>query len=150
MPQSLAKILIHSTFSTKNRANLITPDIEDELYPYIHAILENKGSKLITGNGTSNHIHLLFSMGKSIDISKLIGEIKRSSSLWIKEKGPEFKGFYWQEGYGAFSICQREVSALSKYIHHQKEHHAMRGFKDEFRELLKDNEMDYDERYVWD
>lgn len=150
MPQSLAKILVHAVFSTKNRENLIHPDIENELYPYIHGILENKGSKLITANGTSNHIHLLFSLGKPLGYSSLIGEIKRSTSIWIKEKGTDFRDFYWQEGYGIFSIYQREVNVVSEYIRRQKEHHKEHDFKTEFRGLLNAYEVEYDERYVWD
>jgi REP element-mobilizing transposase RayT len=150
MPQSLAKILIHTVFSTKNRADLIPVEIESELFHYIHGINANHDSKLITGNGTSNHVHLLISLGRTIDISSLIGEIKRSSSMWIKTKGDGFENFYWQEGFGAFSIGQSQVAAISEYIGKQKTHHAKYCFKDEFRELLKKYEVDYDERYVWD
>jgi putative transposase len=148
MPQSLAKVLIHAVFSTKNRADLIAPEIEDELYRYVHGILENKGSKLITANGTSNHIHLLFSLGKPIGYASLIGEIKRSTSLWLKPKG--YIDFYWQEGYGIFSVGHREVNLVSDYIRNQKEHHVKNDFQNEFRGLLNDYEMEYDERYVWD
>jgi REP element-mobilizing transposase RayT len=150
MPQSLAKILVHAVFSTKNRADLIPVEIENDLFPYIHGITANHESKLITANGTSNHVHLLISLGRTIDISGLIGEIKRSTSLWIKTKDDRFENFYWQEGFGAFSIGQSEVPILSKYIANQKLHHAKYGFKDEFRGLLKRYEVDYDERYVWD
>ena len=80
MPQSLVKILLHIIFSTKNRADLIRPEIEDDLFGYLHGIVENKNSKLILANGTTNHIHLLISLGKTIEISELIGNIKRSSS----------------------------------------------------------------------
>ncbi|MFZ1702414.1 MAG: IS200/IS605 family transposase [Pyrinomonadaceae bacterium] len=149
MPQSLVKMLVHVVFSTKNRADLIAPEIEGGLFSYISGIIENSGSKLIIANGTANHIHLLISLGKTGNISKLIGDIKRASSVWVKEQG-DFRDFYWQEGYGAFSIGQSQVPAVVKYISAQKEHHANQDFMAEFRGLLKRYEVDYDERYVWD
>ncbi len=82
MPQSLFKILIHVVFSTKNRIDLIKPEIETDLFGYIHGIIENNGSKLIIANGTANHVHLLISLGKKVDVPELIGDIKRDSSTW--------------------------------------------------------------------
>ena len=150
MPQSLVKILVRVVFSTKNRADLIKPEIENDLFSYIHGIIENNGSKLIIANGTTNHVHFLISLGKKIDIGELVGDIKRDSSSWIKKKGIKFKNFYWQRGYGAFSIGQSQVSDVMKYIAKQKEHHAKQDFKDEFRAILRKYEVEYDERYVWD
>ena len=135
MPQSLVKLLIHVVFSTKNRERLIDPDIEDGLFGYIHGILENRKSKLILANGTWDHIHMLISLGRTIDVSKLIGVIKRESSVWMKDNGES--RFYWQEGYGAFSIGQSQVPAVMKYIANQKEHHAKQDFQGEFRGLLE-------------
>ncbi|HMT08676.1 MAG TPA: IS200/IS605 family transposase [Pyrinomonadaceae bacterium] len=149
MPQSLVKVLIHAVFSTKNRAKLIVPEIEASLFGYIHGIIEKNGSKLIIANGTTNHIHLLISIGRSIGISELIGDIKRDSSKWIKTQG-DFGDFYWQEGYGAFSIGESQVPRVVKYIAEQKEHHAARDFKDEFRGLCRKYGVEIDERYAWD
>lgn len=149
MPQSLVKVLIHVVFSTKNRADLIVPETEVGLFAYIHGIVENNKSKLIIANGTMNHIHLLISLGRAIGISELIGDIKRGSSLWIKTQG-DYRNFYWQEGFGAFSIGQSQVQGVVDYIRNQKEHHAGSDFKTEFRGLLKKYEVEYDERYVWD
>ncbi|MGB7070784.1 MAG: IS200/IS605 family transposase [Pyrinomonadaceae bacterium] len=147
MPQSLIKILVHVVFSTKNRVDLISPEIEAELFAYIHGIVHNNKSKLIIVNGTSNHIHLLISVGKTIDISNLVGHIKRSSSVWLKQHREDF---YWQEGYGAFSIGQSQVNDVVRYIEGQKQHHAVSEFKDEFRTMLKKYQLKYDERFVWD
>ena len=150
MPQSLFKFLVHIVFSTKNRADLITPEIENDLFGYIHGIVENNGAKLIIANGTANHIHLLVSLPRKIDVSELIGDIKRDSSGWIKKQDAKFAQFYWQKGYGAFSIGQSQVETVVNYIKKQKEHHQERDFKDEYRALLKKYEIDYDERFVWD
>ncbi len=147
MSQSILKILVHVVFSTKDRIDLIPPDLETELYKYFHGAIENLGAKLIIGNGTPNHVHLLISLGKA-DISDLIGAIKRSTSAWMKRKG-QIK-FYWQRGYGAFSIGQSQIGDVRKYIADQKTHHGVQDFKDEFRALCAKYEVDLDERYCWD
>lgn len=144
MPQSLVKIIVHIVFSTKNRVDLIASEAEDGLFAYIHGIVENNKSKLITAGGTANHIHLLISLGK-IDISILIGDIKRASSVWMKQHNAKF---YWQDGYGAFSIGESQVPRVVSYIKNQKLHHAKQDFQDEFRGLLRRYRVEYDERYV--
>lgn len=149
MPQSLVKMLAHVVFSTKNREDMIIPTVEAELFSYISGIVLGNGARLIIGNGTANHIHLLMSIGR-IDIGELIGDIKRDSSLWIKKQGRGFSGFYWQRGYGAFSIGQSQVPAVSAYIWDQKEHHKTQSYEDEFRELCRKYEVEFDERYCWD
>jgi putative transposase len=150
MPQSLVRTLIHVCFSTKNRVDLITPEIEKDLFGYMHGIVENNKSKLILANGTTNHVHLLISIGKTLSISELVGDIKRDSSSWIKKQEREFSQFYWQEGYGAFSVGQTEDEHVIKYIANQKEHHKTKDYKTEFRGFLRKYKIEYDERYVWD
>jgi putative transposase len=150
MPQSLVRILVHVCFSTKNRVDLINPEIENELFGYLHGIVENNKSKLILANGTTNHVHLLISLGKVLSISELIGDIKRDSSSWMKKQDANFSNFYWQEGYGAFSVGQTEDETVIKYIANQKEHHETKDYKTEFRGFLKKYNIDYDEKYVWD
>ena len=149
MPQSLTKLLLHIVFSTKNRQPLISETFEQGLYAYINGIVENQGCKLLIAGGTADHIHLLVSLGKQIFISTLIGHIKRESSIWVKANGGP-RDFYWQEGYGAFSIGQSQVLTVTKYIATQKQHHAEQGFQDEFRSFLQRYQVEYDERYVWD
>ncbi len=147
MPQSLVKIIVHIVFSTKNRADLIKADIESELYAYISGIVSNNGSKLIIANGTSNHSHFLISIGRN-SLSDLVGDMKRSSSIWIKKQG--IADFYWQSGYGAFSVSESQVEAVSKYIKDQKIKHTDRTFEDEFRRLCRKSGVEMDERYCWD
>ena len=147
MPQSLIKVLIHIVFSTKDRMNLISPELEAELYRYIHGVIENKGTRLIIAGGTANHIHMLISVGR-LEVPVLIGDIKRSTSMWMKQKG--VNKFYWQKGYGAFSVGQSQVAQVSRYIANQKAHHSKQSFEDEFRDLCLKYEVEFDERFVWD
>jgi putative transposase len=149
MPQSLVKILVHIVFSTKHRADLITPEIEKRLYAYISGIIEKNGAKLITANGTTNHSHFLVSLSRN-DVGVLIGDVKRDSSHWIKKQSEQYANFYWQKGYGAFSIGQSQVDNVCRYIADQKEHHLKQSFEDEFRELCRKYGVEIDERYCWD
>lgn len=150
MAQTLVKLSVHIIFSTKNRADLISPEIEEELFSYIGGISNNNQSKLLAANGTKNHVHLLVSMSKNIELSELVGDIKRDSSKWIKTKGKDHGQFQWQDGYGAFSVGYTQIEDVEKYIANQKTHHAKISFEDEFRYFLNKYDMDYDERYVWD
>ncbi|HEY3323010.1 MAG TPA: IS200/IS605 family transposase [Planctomycetota bacterium] len=150
MPQSLACVLVHAVFSTKNREPFIQPDIEKELYPYIATILQTGGSPALTIGGTADHLHILYSLSRTKTIASVIEDIKSDSSKWIKQKGTAYSRFYWQSGYGAFSIGQSSVEALKGYISGQKAHHRKASFQDEFRDLLLKYEIPFDERYVWD
>lgn len=123
MPQSLCSVLIHLIFSTKNREPFITTQIEPELYPYMATILRGLKSPSLAINGTTDHVHLLFSLARVVAISDLVEEVKTVSSKWIKTKGTEFRNFHWQRGYGAFSIGQSQVKSVKEYIHGQKQHH---------------------------
>lgn len=147
MPQSLVKIIVHIVFSTKNRENLIRPEIETELYKYIGGIVSNNGARLLIADGTENHSHFLTSIGR-VDISELIGDMKRSSSVWMKKQG--VSDFYWQKGYGAFSVGESQVPAVSRYIREQKIRHGRQEFQDEFRALCRKADLEIDERYCWD
>jgi len=150
MPQSLSSILIHLIFSTKNREPFLTSEIDAELYPYMASIFKAMKSPALIINGTSDHIHTLFSLSRVVTIASLVEEVKTESSKWIKTKGKQFRNFHWQSGYGAFSIGQSQVSTVKRYITRQKEHHHRVSFQDEYRKFLNVYGVEYDERYVWD
>jgi putative transposase len=150
MPQSLSNVLIHIVYSTKNRNDWIIPEIETELHAYIATICQSYKSPVLIIGGTQNHIHILCQLGRTITISKLLEKIKPGSSKWIKTKGNQFSSFYWQNGYGSFSADTSKIISLKKYIKEQKKHHEHITFKEEYLELLKENNIEYDERYVWD
>jgi putative transposase len=150
MPQSLAAVYVHLIFSTKNREPLIRPEIEEELRKYHAGILINLDSPMIASDGTADHIHILFRLGRRQSIAVVVEELKKSSSKWIKGKGREYAKFYWQAGYGAFSVSQSGIKEIKKYIANQKEHHRRKTFQEEFRAFLTKYELEFDERYVWD
>ncbi len=150
MPQSLASIPIHFIWSTKDRQPFIKPEIEKELFSYMASIFRAYESPALTINGTEDHVHILSVLSRKITIAKLIEEVKKGSSKWIKTKGADCQKFYWQSGYAALGIGQSNIVALKRYIANQKEHHRKKTFQQEYIEFLKKYHIEYDERYVWD
>lgn len=150
MPQSLSKVYVHLVFSTKHQMEIIDPHIEQELYPYMSKICRECDSPCLTINSVPNHIHLLILLSRKVTISQVVEKIKKTSSKWIKTKGSKYQHFYWQNGYGAFSISQSHINIVKKYIANQKIHHQKTNFKDEYRKLLNKFEIEFDEKYVWD
>ena len=149
MPQLLSNLLVHLVFSTKHRENTIKPKIETELYAYLASIHKAMRCPLLKIGGTDNHLHILCRLERTVTLSKLVEELKTSSSKWMKQK-TDNPTFAWQQGYGAFSIGASNIDALSDYIAKQKQHHQPRSFEDEFRLLLKKYHITWDEAYVWD
>jgi REP element-mobilizing transposase RayT len=148
MSQSLANILIHAIWSTKERRPLISDDVRAELHGYMAGILKNLESTALSINSVSDHVHILCQLSKNLAACKMLEEVKKSSSKWMKEQSvPQFT---WQSGYGVFSVSQSNVDAVRKYIESQAEHHKKRDFKAEFREVCKRYNVAIDERYVWD
>jgi len=150
MAQSLSKILLHLVFSTKYRANIIPQEIEKELHAYLAASCRANGSNAFRVGGTANHVHIACTLPRTMTISKLLEEIKTSSSKWMKKQHIECKNFSWQTGYGAFSLGESQLETLIKYIDKQHEHHEKLNFKDEFRNFLQKYKMEYNEKYIWD
>jgi REP element-mobilizing transposase RayT len=150
VPQSLAKNLIHLVYSTKNREHMLTDAVREELHRYSAGILKEWESPAILINSVEDHIHILYSQSKNHCLAKIVEEVKKGSSRWIKTKGNGFAGFYWQNGYGAFSVSPGHVEALRDYIANQEEHHRTLSFQDEYRRLLTKYGVQWDERYVWD
>lgn len=150
MPQSLSKIYTHIIFSTKHRKNLIDDNIENDLYNYIGGICKELECNPIQVGGYKNHIHLLCLLSRKIPLMALVQEIKQGSSKWIKTINERYSDFFWQEGYGAFSVSPKNVDKVIDYIQNQHEHHQKLSFKDEYKKFLKNYGVDYDERYMWD
>lgn len=150
MPQSLVKNYIHIVFSTKYRQDFIDEEIEKELFSYIAVLCKDFESPALQIGGSDDHIHILCLLSRKIPLMKLVQEIKAHSSKWMKTKGPQYENFFWQDGYGAFSVCRDEVNRVIKYIKNQRIHHQKQKFKDEVIEMLEKHHIDYDEKYVWD
>lgn len=146
---TFSQIYIQVIFAVKHRQSLIDPQWEEELYQYITGIVRNKEQKLLAINGMPDHIHILIGMRPSCCLSDLVREIKKSSNIWINEKGFSRHKFEWQEGYGAFSYGQSSLGNVIKYIQNQKEHHKKRSFHEEYLEFLEKYQIPYKEEYLF-
>ena len=138
------------TFSTKERRTLIDDTISNRLFEYIGGICKGLECFPIQVGGYKNHIHVLCLLSKKITQTKLLEEIKKQSSKWIKTIDIKYANFYWQDGYGIFSVNPSELEIVEKYIENQEEHHKKKTFQEEFLAFLKKYNVDYDERYLWD
>jgi REP-associated tyrosine transposase len=150
MPQSLVKNLLHLAFSTKHRELWIPPTVRERLYAYQAGIFKEWDSPALIIGGVEDHVHALFALSKNHPLTKIVEEVKKGSSKWMKREGTLNADFYWQNGYAAFSVSQSNVAAVKRYIENQEEHHRKMSFQDELRALFKRNQVDYSEEYVWD
>jgi len=150
MPQSLSKVYVHIIFSTKHRENLIDDSIESELFDYIGGVCKALECNPLQVGGYRNHVHILCLLSRKITQMKLLEEVKKRSSKWMKTKDYNYSNFFWQDGYGIFSVNPRNIDRVVRYIKNQREHHRSMDFKQEFREFLKKYHVEFDERYVWE
>ena len=150
MGQSLVKNYVHIVFRTKYGIPFIDEQLEGELFKYLGGICNELECQVIQVGGHKDHIHILCKLSKKIALAQLVEKLKSHSSKWVKTKGQKYKKFYWQNGYGAFSVNPSEVDVVIHYIANQREHHTKRKFKEEYSAFLKKYDVDYDERYVWD
>jgi len=149
MPNTYTQLFNHFVFAVQNRKSLISNAFEENLYKYMNGIIQQTGHKLYTINGMPDHVHMLISMNPDQSPSDLMFHVKRSSSLWINQNKLVIGKFSWQEGFGAFSIGKSQIQYLIRYIENQKEHHNHTSFIKEYLELLEENQVEYDERYIF-
>ena len=150
MGQSLSKVYVHIVFSTKHRAHLIDKKIEVPLFNYLGGICKSMECYSVQIGGYRNHVHVLCLLSKKVTQTDLLEELKKSSSKWIKTQGTQYANFYWQRGYGIFSVNPWKLDVVINYIKNQEAHHQKKTFQEEFRTFLKKYKVEFDERYVWD
>jgi putative transposase len=150
MGQSLAQNYIHLVFSTKNRHPFIKPPYEQELHAYLGGICKELESPALKVGGYTDHIHILLKLSKKVALMTLVEKVKSHSSKWMKTKDPSLKNFFWQDGYGAFSVNPSEVEKVITYIENQHTHHSTQTFQSEYLAFLKKYKIEFDERYLWD
>ena len=147
-PKDHSQFLIHVIFSTKHQAPFITEEVEPFLYDKISKILfdELYSPALIIGGGVE-HIHIIFAQSRLLSVDGVIEIVKKRSAEFMQKK---IAGFDWQKGYGAFTISRVDDEFEKKYIADQKEYHQKVSYKDEFRKILDNHEIEYDENGLWE
>ena len=150
MPQSFTKLYAHLVFSTKSRKPFLDNQIRSRVHGYIATVIRSLDSPFVVVGGVEDHVHILFDMGKMHAPIKFVEQVKRESSKFVKTLGPQYGDFYWQRGYGIFSVGPAHLADAEKYVRDQEEHHRKKTFQEEFREFLQRYGIEYDERYIWD
>ncbi len=150
MPQSLSKVILHVIFSTKNREPWLNAALRPRMHAYLATVCRDLGADSVQVGGAADHVHIIMTLPRTISQAELVEHIKKTSSKWIKRLDARYRGFFWQRGYGAFSVSPSQLHAVFSYIESQQEHHRTRTFQEEYRELLRRHNVEFDERYVWD
>jgi REP element-mobilizing transposase RayT len=148
MSDSYTNLVYHIVFSTKDRRPLITPEYEVRLYDYLGGTIRKLGGISLELNGTEDHVHVLAKLRPDCALSDVLRDLKANATGWMHDVFPTLKNFSWQRGYGAFTVSQSHVEAVRRYIAQQKEHHRKISFRDEFIQFLRENGIEYDERFI--
>ena len=149
MANTFTQIHLQLVFCVQNRISLIQESWKNRLYSYITGIVQNNKHKMIIINGMPDHLHVVIGMRPIQAISDLLADIKRDSSSWINNNKLVKGRFEWQDGYGAFSYAKSDLDRLISYVKNQEAHHLKKSFLQEYRELLNEFNIEYDERYLF-
>jgi putative transposase len=150
MPGTYSQLYIQVVFAVKARQQLLQKPWREEVFKYMAGIIQNKGQRSIIVNGVSDHVHLFFGLRPAMSLSELVRDVKNNSTNFINERKFTSVKFAWQEGFGSFSYHHSQVDRIYKYIANQEAHHGNIGFREEYLEFLKEFEVDYDEKYVFE
>ncbi|MDT5123707.1 MAG: REP-associated tyrosine transposase [Acidobacteriota bacterium] len=148
MPSTHLSLHYHLVFSTKNRAPVIDTTWRDRLHAYLGGAIRKIGGVAESVGGTSDHVHLLIGLRATHRLADVLEDIKSASSLWVHQEIGT-KDFWWQEGYGAFTVSSSQLEKVKMYIEHQEEHHRRKTFQEEYLEFLKSSGVEFNEKYLW-
>ena len=135
MSQSLSKVILHIIFSTKNREPWLNSEVRPRVHAYLATVCRDLGAELVRVGGVSDHVHIVTTLPRTLSQAQLIEQIKKASSKWIKTLDSRYRGFFWQRGYGAFSVSPSQLEAVLQYVESQQEHHRTRTFQEEYRDM---------------
>jgi REP element-mobilizing transposase RayT len=137
-------------FSTKNRQRFLDETVRSRVHGYLATVIRDMNSPWVVVGGVDDHVHILFDMGKQMAPVKFVEHVKRESSKFVKTLGDQYAKFFWQRGYGMFSVSPKDRDEAENYVRNQEEHHRRTTFQDEYRAMLKRYGIEFDEQYVWD
>lgn len=150
MANTFTQLYVHIVFAVKGRQNLISANHREELHKYITGIVQNKNQKMLAIFCMPDHVHMFIGMKPDMSISDLVRDIKANASRYINDQKWVVGKFSWQEGFGAFSYAKSQQNDVVKYILNQEDHHKIKSFKEEYLEILKKFEVEYDEQYLFE
>jgi putative transposase len=143
-------VFLHIIFSTKDRDPWLAPEVRPRIHAYLATICRDLSAEVVHVGGVADHVHIVTALPRTVSQAQFVERIKKASSKWIKTLDARWRGFFWQRGYGAFSVSPCQLESVLQYIDRQQEHHRARTFQEQYRELLRKHGIDFDERYVWD
>ncbi len=149
MANTYTQLYVHCVFAVKYRAAIIQPPWQENLHKYITGIVQNNGHKMLAINSVPDHLHLFMGLNPVQSISHIMQLVKGDSSEFINKEAFTKRKFHWQDGYGAFTNSRSQIDGVVKYIINQQAHHAAISFRDEYLKILKDNDIDYNEKYIF-
>lgn len=151
MAQSLSAVYVHLIFSTKHRTPFLAPrTLAQDTHSYLAGIASRLDCHPVLINGVEDHVHLLVQLSRKISQSDMVKELKRASTLWLRDQSPSTGSFAWQAGYGIFSVSVSNLAQVETYISKQEDHHRHITWQEEFRLFLRRHRLAWDEAYVWD
>jgi putative transposase len=150
MANTYSQLTIHVIIAVQSRANLIKKDFQHDVYKYITGIVKNKGHKLLSIGGVSDHVHMIIGLNPKMAISDLVRDIKNNSTNYINSKKWLPGKFYWQAGYGVFSYSKSQRKEIIRYVENQEEHHMQSTFREEYLKILDRSEVDFDNKYIFE
>jgi len=150
MSNTYSQLNIHLVFCVQGKENVLNKALRERLFPYISGTIKSKGHFSLAVNGFTDHVHIFFELSPKVAISDLVRDLKSSSSKWINDNKLIKGKFNWQTGYGAFSYSRSQRNTVIKYIMNQEEHHKGLTFKEEYLELLKKFEINFNEEYLFE
>ncbi|MDR9398548.1 MAG: IS200/IS605 family transposase [Salibacter sp.] len=149
MANSYSQIYIQSVFVVKHRKAIISPEWKEELCRVIGNLINQNNCKSLIVNGVEDHIHCFYILKPSVSVAEVVRNVKSKSSKWINESNLTFGKFEWQAGHGSFSYSDRDVEIIINYIKKQEEHHRKQSFQEEYKRLLDDLDIEYDDRFMF-
>jgi len=150
MASTYTQLYVHSIFSPKYRERLLSKEWREEVFKYSNEIICDLKCKLVSMNGVEDHVHLLIGLHPTVSVSDAIGKVKSNTSRFINQKYYSDNSFEWQSGYSAFSISNSHLSRVALYIEQQEEHHKKKSFRSEYFELIKEHDVLFDDRYLFE
>lgn len=150
MANTYTQLNVQTVFAVKGRENIITSNFRTQLFEYISGILKNSKQFPLAVNGYKDHVHIFFELNPNSSLSDILEIVKANSSKWINSNKFVLGRFEWQRGYSGFTYSRSQRNEVIRYIINQESHHKKRTFKEEYLEMLKNSEMEYDERYIFE
>ena len=150
MSQSLSQVILHIVFSTKDRRPWLDDIIRPRMHAYLATLCRDCDCAAYRVGGAADHVHIAARLARTVSQAELLEKIKRTSSAWIKNQGEQYESFFWQSGYGDFSVGWSQLEELVRYIDNQEQHHRKQTFQEEYRRLLMRYHLEFNEKYVWD